>query len=161
MIIDAHLHQTELKLDKEIERANDEARTRKLALKRSVIQPALEGNVATVTVVAPPADAAPEKERTRRQREKRATQREEARRHRENEEMQKKKNESRKLLREVEPLRQAAGTVVVQELETLDSVKAHAAQLVQEEKKAKAAAKAEKTADAKVEAKEVLEIIFR
>ena len=121
--------------DREVRRANEEARERKRLTKKAAIQPSLISTTAAAddaTDLGAPAVNPPSKNARRRQ-EKKAKQRR-AGQERVEKQRQRDDDETRKILKQVEPLREAAGTVVKEDLETLESVQALEAALQREER---------------------------
>ena len=128
---------------RDVERANEEARNRKLLTKKLAIQPSLVGP----TPAAEVADGTGASghgmslktnlsKRACRRMEKKAKQRH-AERRRDEAKQQRMDDEFRKVLKAVEPLRQESGTVVREDLETLESVKELDAVLRKTDKQAK------------------------
>ena len=120
--------------DREVRRANEEARERKRLTKKAAIQPSLISTTAAAddaTDLGAPAVNPPSKNARRRQ-EKKAKQRR-AGQERVEKQRQRDDDETRKILKQVEPLREAAGTVIKEDLETLESVQALEAALQREE----------------------------
>ena len=125
--------------DKEVQRANEEARERKRLMKKAAVQPSLTIPTAAADEAAGPGAPAETtlSKNARRRREKKAKQlraeqrRAEEKHHRADEEF-------RKVLKAVEPLRHESGTVVREHLESLESLKALDAALQREEKRATA-----------------------
>ena len=121
--------------DREVRRANEEARERKRLTKKAAIQPSLISTTAAAddaTDLGAPAVNPPSKNARRRQ-EKKAKQRR-AGQERVEKQRQRDDDETRKILKQVEPLRETAGTVVKEDLETLESVQALEAALQREER---------------------------
>ena len=124
--------------DKEVQRANEEARERKLLTKKAAAQPALISPPAAADEAAGPG-APPEttlSKNARRRREKKAKQ-QRAEQRRAEEKQQRADDEFRKVLKVVEPLRHESGTVVREDLERLESLQALDALLQKEERHAK------------------------
>ena len=121
--------------DREVRRANEEARERKRLTKKAAIQPSLISTTAAAddaTDLGAPAVNPPSKNARRRQ-EKKAKQRR-AGQERVEKQRQRDDDETRRILKQVEPLREAAGTLVKEDLETLESVQALEAVLEKEQK---------------------------
>ena len=132
--------------DKEVQRANEEARERKRLMKKAAVQPSLSIPTAAADEAAgpgAPAEAAISKN-ARRRREKKAKQQRTGQRRAE-EKQQRADDEFRSILKQVEPLRHESGTVVKQDLQCLESVRALDAALQKEEKQAKAKPRREST----------------
>ena len=131
-------------VDKEVERANEEARNRKLLTKRLAVQPSLAGPTLAAKEADGPGSSGPGvssetnlSKSARRSQENKAKQRR-AEKHRDEVKQQRADNEFRKVLEAVEPLRQESDTVVREDLESLESVKDLDALLQKAEKQAKA-----------------------
>ena len=125
--------------DREVERANEEAREHKLLMKKAAVQPSLTIPTAAADEAAgpgAPAETTLSKNASRRREKKAKQQRAEQRRT--EEKQQRADEEFRKVLKAVEPLRLETGTVVREDLESLESLKALGALLQKEEKRAKA-----------------------
>ena len=124
--------------DREVQRANEEARARKLLAKKAVPQQPLAGSTAEADDAAgqpAPAEANLSKNARRRQEKKAKQQRAEQRRI--DEKQQRADDEFRRVLKAVEPLRLESGTVVREDLECLDSLRELDIQLKKEEKQTK------------------------
>ena len=129
---------------REVERANEKARNRKLLTKKLVIQPSLADPTPAAAVVdgiSPSGHGTSSKtslsKRACRRIEKKAKQRH-AEQRRDEAKQQRTDDEFRKVLKAVEPLRQESGTVLREDLETLESVEELDALLQKAEKQAKA-----------------------
>ena len=123
--------------DRAVERANEEAKQRKLLAKRAAVQASLAGPAAVAEgVTGQPAVEKILSKNARRRQERKAKQQREGQR-RIDEKQQRVDEEFRKVLKAVEPLRQESGTVVQEDLECLDSLKKLDIQLKKEEKQMK------------------------
>ena len=125
--------------DKEVQRANEAARERKRLMKKAAVQPSLTIPTAAADEAAGPGTPTEKtlSKNARRRREKKAKQ-QRAEQHRAEEKQQRADEEFCKVLKAVEPLRHESGTVVREDLECLESVKALESLLQKEEKQAKA-----------------------
>ena len=131
-------------VDAEVARANEDARARKRSQRKGAAQPALvdtkpNRGASQAVLRVTPADEPPERvsNNARRRIEKRAKQGM-AQQRRQGQMQQREDDEFRKVLRLVEPLRYTDGTVVMTDLDTLDSVKSLDRALRREERRAKA-----------------------
>ena len=124
--------------DKEVQRANEMAKERKLLAKKAVVQPPLVRPAVVADDAAgqsAPAEKNSSKNARRRQEKKLKQQQTQQRR---TEEKQRRADEEfRKILKAVEPLRRESGTVVQEDLEHLDSLKKLDTQLKKEERQTK------------------------
>ena len=125
--------------DKEVQRANEDARQRKLLTKKAVVQPSLARTAAVADDAAgQPAPAEKNSSKNARRRQERKLKQQQTQQRRIDEKQQHADDQFRRVLKAVEPLRQKCGTVVREDLEHLDSVKELDTQLKKEEKQAKA-----------------------
>ena len=124
-------------VERDVDRDNEEARERKALRKmHAALQPSLTGPAAVAAAPAAPGEPAEKaalSNNARRRREQKAKQRR-AEQQRAEKQQRRDDDESRRILKQVDPLREAVGTVVKEDLETLESVQALEAVLQKEQK---------------------------